>query len=285
MLHNLFKFKLSALPNPKKHCLGVVAASGKLPIQILENAKSQGYRLIVLGVELKDDRVEALADEYLAVKMTEGQKALDYLVTAGVKHLVLCGKFPKTDFASHYKPDSLIAGTLKKTLNGKGDDGILKAISGLLRLKGIKVLPILPFLIHAAAPKGVLTKTKPTQAQFTDLAFGFRMAKKIGRLDIGQTVVIKNEVVLAVEAIEGTDATIRRINEFNSEGAAVVKVSKPQQELRFDMPVIGLSTIESLIAAKCACIGIEAGKTLLVDQSDVIELADKNQICVVGITQ
>ncbi len=261
----------------------MIAASGKLPIQILENAKAQGYRLIVLGVELKDDRVQTLADEYLLVKMTEGQKALDYLTKAGVKHLVLCGKFTKTDFASHYKPDSLIANTLKKTMHGKGDDGILKAISGLLRLKGIKVLPILPFLKHAAAPKGVLTKKKPTAGQSIDLAFGFGMAKKIGRLDIGQMVVVKNEVVLAVEAIEGTDATIRRIREFNSDGAVVVKVSKPQQDLTFDMPVIGLSTVESMIAAKCACMGIETGKTLVVDKNAVIKLADEHQICIVGI--
>ena len=131
--------------------------------------------------------------------------------------------------------------------------------------------------------RGTFTKREPTEAEQRDMAFGFKMAKEIGRLDVGQTAVVKNMAVMALEAIEGTDACIRRGGELARGGAVVVKVAKPEQDLRFDVPAIGLKTIESMAAVGAKALAMEAGKTLLVDRERVIALADENGITIVAM--
>jgi DUF1009 family protein len=165
----------------------------------------------------------------------------------------------------------------------KHDDSLLRAVADELESEGITVRESTLYLDNLLAPAGVLTGRKPTKAEWNDIAFGWQMAKEIGRLDIGQTVVVKDKVVVAVEAIEGTDEAIRRGGRLCREGAVVVKSCKPQQDLRFDLPATGLQTIITMEEVKAGCLAIEAGKTIMIQKDSLIARADQAGISIVAL--
>ncbi|MBI5044219.1 MAG: UDP-2,3-diacylglucosamine diphosphatase LpxI [Nitrospirae bacterium] len=173
--------------------------------------------------------------------------------------------------------------TLYMRLKDRKDDSLLLGIVSELEKEGIKVDEPTRYVPHILAEKGVITKRKPKKNEMSDIEFGWPIAKELGRLDIGQTVVVKEMAVLAVEAIEGTDAAIRRGGELGRGGIVVIKVAKPKQDMRFDAPVIGLNTIRTLKEAKAAALCVEAGKTILLEKEEMIRLADKEKICIIGM--
>jgi len=162
------------------------------------------------------------------------------------------------------------------------DDQILRAVARELEKEGITVVSSTAYLPELLAPSGCLTKRRPTKEEGDDIEFGLMVAKELGRLDIGHCVVVRRKAVLAVEAVEGTDRTIQRGGELAKEGAVAVKVSKPDQDLRFDLPAVGVHTIEVMASVHAAALAIEAGKTIIFDKKEMIQLADSNYIAIVS---
>ncbi|MDH5299145.1 MAG: UDP-2,3-diacylglucosamine diphosphatase LpxI, partial [Desulfobulbaceae bacterium] len=207
-----------------------------------------------------------------------------YFKAEEVTETVFLGTITKTRIFRDILPD-LKGLSLWNKINVRQDDSILRAIAGELEKEGIRVLESTLYLRHLLFPKGVLSRKKPSAEQMEDIRFGWRMARSIGALDIGQCVVVRDRTVLAVEAIEGTDAAIKRGGALGRERAVVVKVRKPDQDFRFDLPAIGVTTIASMAEAKAAVLAVEAGQALLFDPEAMIAQADRAGMVVVGVEE
>jgi hypothetical protein len=211
-------------------------------------------------------------------------KILKYFKKEEVHETVFLGTITKTRIFKDILPD-LKALTLWNKIDIKQDDAILRAIAAALEKEGIQVLESTLYLQDLLFPVGVLTRKKPSGEQRRDIEFGWKMARETGRLDIGQCVVVRDRTVLAVEAIEGTDATVKRGGMLGREKTVVVKVKKPNQDFRFDLPATGLKTIETMQEVKASVLAVEAGQSLLFDKETVIEQANKAGIVIVGIEE
>ncbi len=265
--------------------IGLIAGQGNFPMLFAKAALSVKRPVIVFGVEGVTDRsVEEFTSEAHYVGLGELDRLLDLLKSKNIQQVVLAGSVPKKRiYDPSLKLDSAASKFLKETSN-KGDDHLLRSLEVLLKIKcGASVLDSRIFLKDTLAPKGVLTKLKPTEAQMKDMRLGFQIAKHVGRMDIGQTIVVKDGVVVAVEALEGTDEAIRRGGELARNGIVVVKVSKPNQALRFDLPCVGLDTVETLRSVAGSALAIEAGRTILISKEKFIESADRAGLCVAGL--
>jgi len=196
---------------------------------------------------------------------------------------VMAGGIRKIRLFGNFRPDLRGARFLAK-VKSREDDALLRGIADELASEGIKILESTICLSHIVASAGVLSKHAPSAAQWDDIKMGFRIAKEIGRLGIGQTVVIKNRVVVAVEAVEGTDAAIQRGGELAKSDCVVVKVSKPQQDMRFDVPAVGVETIRNIQRVHGAVLAVEAGKTILLEKESLLRQAEESAVSVVGIT-
>ncbi|MDI6727809.1 MAG: UDP-2,3-diacylglucosamine diphosphatase LpxI, partial [Thermodesulfovibrionales bacterium] len=209
---------------------------------------------------------------------------IDTLKKFDVKEAIMAGKVSKTLlYKSKLTPD-MRAVKLLFSLKDKSDDSILNAITKELEKEGIHVIDTPTFSPHLLTPEGVLTDDPPTMDEWKDIEFGWRIAKEIGRLDIGQTVVVKGQAVMAVEAIEGTDEAILRGGKLSGEGAVVIKVSKPHQDMRLDVPVIGLDTLKSMVEVGARVIAVEAQRSMIVNREQLIKEAEESGISVVGIS-
>jgi DUF1009 family protein len=204
------------------------------------------------------------------------------LKAAGVQQALMAGQVKHAKiFSSGIIPDLTLLSVLTK-LKARNTDALISAVAEVLRGDGIELLDSTAFLEPLLAKRGNLGRREPTPEELADLAFGYRMADAVAALDIGQTIVVKDQAVVAVEAMEGTDAVIRRAGEIAGPGTRIVKVAKPNQDMRFDVPVVGLATIESMTAAGASAISIDAGKTLVVDGGKFFEAADAAGIAVIG---
>lgn len=265
--------------------IGIIAGSGQFPLLFIKAAKEAGRIVAVVahkGETLPE--VAAAADIVCWVKLGQLGKIIRFFHDEGVGETVFLGAITKTQVFRDVFPD-LKGLTLWNKIDTRQDDAILRAVAGALEREDIKVLESTLYLRHLLFPEGVLTKKKPSREQRLDIEFGWRNARAIGRLDIGQCVVVRNLSVLAVEAIEGTDATILRGGGLAKEKAVVVKVKKPSQDFRFDLPATGLKTVESLASVKGAVIAVEAGQSLLFDREAMVKAADKAGIVVVGVVE
>lgn len=265
--------------------IGIIAGSGQFPLLFIKAAKEAGR--IVAVVAHKGEtipEVAAAADMVCWVKLGQLGKIIRFFHDEGVGETVFLGAITKTQIFKDVFPD-LKGLTLWNKIDTRQDDAILRAVASALEQEDIKVLESTLYLRHLLFPGGVLTKKKPNQEQRLDIEFGWRNARAIGQLDIGQCVVVRNLSVLAVEAIEGTDATILRGGHLAREKAVVVKVKKPSQDFRFDLPATGLKTIETLASVKGAVLAVEAGQSLLFDRDIMAAAADKAGIVVVGVTE
>lgn len=212
------------------------------------------------------------------IKVGELERIIRTFQQSGIDRAVMAGGIRKAALLEHFAPDAR-AQRFLAGLSSWGDDSLLRGVAAELESEGIQVVASTLFLSTILAPEGPLTAGSPTEAQWQDIRHGFAVAKAIGRWDIGQSVVVKSGMVLAVEAIEGTDATIRR---GGRQGAVVIKVSKPQQDLRFDVPAVGPETIRVCQETGVAVLALEAGRTLLLDKDDVLRLAEDAGVIVVG---
>ena len=265
--------------------IGLIAGSGQFPILFAKAAREKGLQ--IYAAAYKEEADPAL-DEYTAalewLYLGQLNRLIKFFHRHRVSQAVMMGAVRKTRMFSNVRPD-IRALALFSKLRHTHDDALLREFADLLEKEGIQIKPSTMLLPDLLAPPGVWTRRKPSKAEKRDIDIGWRIAKEIGRLDIGQCVVIKNGSILAVEAIDGTDATIERAGRLGGGHAVVIKVCKPNQDLRFDMPAVGLKTVETLIEAKVAVLAVEAGKTLFFDFKKAVQLADKHKIVVAGITK
>ena len=265
--------------------IGIIAGGGQFPLLFVEAARKAGRTVMVVAHkgETAAEVAEA-ADEVCWVKLGQLGKVIKFFKNNKVNEAVFLGSITKTQIFRDVLPD-LKGLSLWNKIDSKQDDAILRAVAGALEQEGIAVRESTLYLEHLLFPQGVLTKAKPSQQQLVDIEFGWKNARAIGRLDIGQCVVVRNRTVLAVEAIEGTDATIRRGGLLAKEKAVVVKVRKPGQDFRFDLPATGVATIKTLHSVKGAVLAVEAGQSLLFDREEMVREANSAGIVVVGIIE
>lgn len=264
--------------------IGLLAGIGTLPVECARAARELGYEVYAVAL-LKDTDKELAkyATEYTEISVMKVGKILSYLKKNNIHKVTMLGKVTKeTLLAGNFVPDFKTMQILWK-LPDRKDDTIMKALVAELEGIGAHVCDQTE-LVKPLMPKAAtLTKREPTDAERADMEFGFRMAREIGRMDVGQTVVVKDMAVMALEAIEGTDACIRRGGELARGGAVVVKVAKPNQDQRFDVPAVGLTTIRSMLAVGARALAIEAGATLLAERDAVLELANENGMTIVAM--
>ena len=264
--------------------VGLLAGVGRLPVECAKAAAKLGFE--VCAVRLLPEAEEELKTctaECVDISIGQLDQILAYLKEKGIKKVTMLGKVTKELlFSGKVVPDahllSLIAG-----LPDRKDDTIMLMFVRELAKAGMQAFDQTALLRVLMPHRGTLSAREPSEAEKKDMEFGFRIAKELGRLDIGQTVVVKGMAVMALEAIEGTDACIKRGGELARGGAVVVKVAKPEQDSRFDVPTVGLDTLKGMNAVHAKALAIEAGKTLVVDQEKVRKFADENDMTIVAI--
>ena len=263
--------------------IGLLAGVGRLPVDFAFCARNLGLSVVAIAVlpTVESDLAEA-ASVYHQIGVGQLQLLIDTLRQEEVSQVTMLGKVTKELlFSGKVELDGRFQ-QLLASLPDQKDDTILLALVKALAQEGIQVADQTALLKMLLPQPGILTKRQPTEAELADMDFGLSMARAIGALDIGQTVVVKDKAVMAVEAIEGTDACIRRGGALAGDsGAVVAKAAKPQQDQRFDMPGAGPATIRSMIEAGASALALEAGKTLLVDRAEAIALADAHNITIV----
>ena len=265
--------------------LGLLAGIGHLPVDVAQSAKKLGYKVLAIAVVADTDpELPENADVFYTINVGKAGKILQTLKRHDVKNVTMIGKVTKEVL---YKNGAIIPDLttirLLSSLPDRKDDTIMNAIVKLIEDAGMHVMDQTVLIQPLLPEPGVLTRRKPTEQEWKDMQFGFRVAKELGRMDIGQTVVVKNKAVMALEAIEGTDACILRGGFLGKGGVIVAKTAKPAQDNRFDMPSVGTTTLTSMIHAGATGIVIEAGRTLLVDRKRTLAMAEEKDITIVSM--
>jgi DUF1009 family protein len=265
--------------------IGLIAGMGELPKAVASEAKDRGFHVVAVALEhLADKKLASHVDEIKWVNVGKLGTIIESLKRAGIERAVMAGKVPKALlYRGNVTPD-LRAMKLLFTLRDKSDDSILLAITKELEKDGITLLNTTDFCQDMLTPEGLLTEEGLTEDEWRDIRFGWKIAREMGRLDIGQTVVVKGQAVMAVEAIEGTDEAITRGGSYAHEGAVVVKVSKPHQDMRFDVPVVGLDTLRAMIEVKARVLALEAKKSIMLRKKLLLREAEEAGISVIGFS-
>ncbi|MFO7962474.1 MAG: UDP-2,3-diacylglucosamine diphosphatase LpxI [Desulfobacterales bacterium] len=264
--------------------IGIIAGNGRLPKLFAKKAKSNGFSVHVAAIKGEaDPEIEMQADSTAWLALGRFEKMVAYFKAHRVENAVMLGGVDKTKIFSRVEPDARTISILAD-MGHTHDDALLRAFADALAADGIEVLPSTLLLPELLAEKGCWTVREPTAGEYADIEIGFRAAKKIGELDIGQSVVVAGGSVLAVEAVDGTDATILRGGKLADGPCVVVKVSKPGQDLRFDVPAVGCETIRVMARAGASVLAVEAGRALVFDKKEMVGLADAAGIAVVAVT-
>jgi DUF1009 family protein len=263
--------------------LGIIAGNGRFPLLVAQEARRQGCWVMAVGHQGETlPELEPLVDEFEWIRVGQIGRMIDRFQRAGVREVVMAGGITKTRLFTEVRPD-LRALTLLAKLRTKDDDAILRGLAAELERSGLVVGDSVHYLGALMATPGPMTAKAPTAEEWADIEYGWGVAKAVGRLGIGQCIVVKHKVVLAVEATEGTDETIRRGGRLAHGGGVVLKVSKPGQDQRFDLPAIGPSTVAVMAEAGASVIAVEAGRSLLLDRDELLRDADRAAIAVVGV--
>ena len=263
--------------------IGLIAGKGQFPLLFAQTARARGARIIAAAHRGETDPALAeLVQELHWVYVGQLGKIIRIFKDAGVQRAVMAGGITRGRLFRDFRPDLRALGVVRRAGAGN-DDRLLQAVATELEQEGITIAPSTLFLDQLLAPPGKLSRRAPTREEFLDIDLGLRLAKEIGRLDIGQCVVVRRQVVVALEAVEGTDECIRRAGALAGPGAVVVKVSKPNQDLRFDVPAVGPDTIRSMVAARASVLAIEAGKTLTFDRPLMLAEAQPARIAIWGV--
>jgi hypothetical protein len=269
--------------------IGIIAGNGRFPFLVLEAARAAGHPVTVIALkeEAFPDLAAAAARPPQAavhwISLGQLGKCISLLKEAGVTEAVMAGQVKHTKLFTDIRPDLTALGLLTR-LTSRNTDAIIAAVADLLLDHGIRLLDSTAFLAPLLAREGLLTKRAPSREEETDLTFGYGVADAIAGLDIGQTIAVKSAAVVAVEAMEGTDAVIARAGQLAGRGVRIIKVAKPKQDMRFDVPVVGVSTIEAMKAAGATLLSVDARKTLMIDGEAIIRAADEAEIAIVGRT-
>ncbi len=260
--------------------IGLIAGNGRFPLYFAKSARKCGNEVFAVAIkEETSSELEKLVDNFSWFHVGELESMINFFLDNKIEKIVMAGKITKTLMFEKIRPDERLMQVFAKT-PVRNDDALLKALANEFISEGIHVCDSTTFVDSLLPEKGVLTKRKPTEDELLDIKYGHEIAKQIAGLDIGQTVVVKNRAILAVEAIEGTDQAILRGGKLGNGQVTVVKVARPLQDMRFDIPVVGLETIRNLIKANACCLAFEEKKTLLLDREELIKLADSNGLTI-----
>jgi UDP-2,3-diacylglucosamine hydrolase len=263
--------------------LGLIAGNGRFPLIFAKAAQAEGVELVAVAHQGETQAdIGALIPDVTWIRVGELGKIIATFHAAGLTEAVMAGGIYKAGALTHFQPDERGLAFISRLPSLK-DDVILRGVAQELEAEGITVVESTRFLASLIAPAGVLTTSTPNAQQWEDLRLGFTAAKEIGRWDIGQSVIVKRGTVLAVEGVEGTNAAIRRGGQLGGTGVGVVKVSKPQQDLRFDVPAVGPDTIAVMYEVGATALAVEAGKTLMLDKAELLRAANAQGISVVGL--
>src|SRR5512134_2394147 len=267
--------------------LGLIAGNGRFPFLVLEAAHAQGHQVTVIATKEEafkdlDDAAKKCGAAIHWISIGELGACIRLLTEAGATHAVMAGQVKHTKiFTGGIRPDATFLGVLAR-LAFRNTDGLIGAVAGVLRDNGIELIDSTSLLQPMLASPGVMTDRVPTKDEHEDFEFGYRMADAIAGLDIGQTIAVKHKAVVAVEAMEGTDEVIGRAGHLAGPGVRIVKVAKPKQDMRFDVSVIGVATIQAMRVAGASALSIDAGRPLVLDGDHVFRSADDAGIAIVG---
>jgi len=264
--------------------IGLIAGNRKFPLKFCEEAKKKGCYIVAVAIKKDTSRqINRLADKVYWLDLGDFSRLFDIFKTEGITKVVMAGQIsPWRLFSDEINKDEKLKMLLQRIKDQKADT-IFTAVAQMLEMSGFHIISSVTYLDGLMPQKGVLTRSEPNFAGWDDIYFGLDLAKEIAYLDIGQTVAVKNKAVVAVEALEGTDKLISRAGRITGGNFTLVKVSKPEQDLRFDVPVVGLNTVRNLIKSKAKCLAIESGKTLFIDQKESVKLADRKGLIIVSL--
>lgn len=265
--------------------VGLIAGIGNLPVEFMRAAQHEGYEVVVISVVTDGaPELQAEADAYYQISVFKSDTVIKTFLKEGVTDVTMLGKVTKEHLYKKITtiPDMRTIKLLNRLRNRK-DDTIMLAIVDELEKEGLSVADQTKYMRSLMPPVGVMTTRKPTDMEQLDIEFGFTIAKQMGALDIGQTVVVKEQAAMAIEAIEGTDACIVRGGTLAREGAVVVKTAKPNQDVRFDVPAVGMKTLESMISSNCKVLAMEAKRTIFVEQEAVLHKANELGIVICAV--
>jgi len=271
--------------------IGLIAGSGRFPILFAEAARRQGLPVACVGIKYEaPEELRSLCTSFDIVGVAKLGRMIRAFRRRGVRRVVMAGKVTKNVMYTPWRmlqlcPDlRTLQWWYRRNRVDNRDDSLLLSLIAEFERDAMTFASALDFCPELLVKNGILTRRAPTPAEQKDIEFGWALAKEMGRLDVGQSVAVKERAALAVEAIEGTDRCIERAGQLcRAGGWALVKVAKPQQDMRFDVPTIGVSTIENLHKARARVLAIEAGKTILLDQPEVVALADRYGLCIVAL--
>lgn len=265
--------------------IGLIAGGRQFPVLVAKGVKAHGHRLVVAGFTGHSNMAVAeYADVWKELKLGKLNKMISFFRENGVERVIMAGTInkPKVMDVRHL---DMRAMKLVFKRKDKGDSTLLSALAAEFEAEGMAVAPAHELVPELLSPHGVLTSRKPDAREMEDVRFGWNLAKELGRLDIGQCIVVREGIVAAVEALEGTDETIRRGCRYGGKGAVVVKVFKPGQEERIDLPSIGVDTIRAMAEENGSCLAFEAKKSLFFDQEEAVRIAENAGISIIGMTQ
>ena len=265
------------------HPLGLIAGNGRFPFLVAEAARRSGRRVVAVAVEEEAaPELAASVDEIHWVGLGQLGRCIEVLKSAGVSEAVMAGQVQHRRIFSGIVPDLKLAGVLLR-LAVKNTDSLIGGVADALGREGIRLLPSTTLLADQMASAGAMSRRRPNAAERGDIAYGVKVARALAALDLGQTVVIKDRAAVALEAMEGTDEVIRRAGRLAGPGTTVVKLAKPRQDMRFDVPVVGARTVDAMREAGARTLALEAGRTLLLDHTAVLAAADEAGVAVWGI--
>jgi len=262
---------------------GLIAGNGKFPFLVVEGARKQGASLAVVAIkEETDKQIETVAEKIVWIGIGQLGKMISFFKNEGVSKVIMAGQVKHVQIFSGALPDLRMVKMLWN-LPQRNTDALIGGVAGEMGKEGIELIDSTYFIQDQLAPVGVLTKRKPDETERGNIEYGLRVGGEIARLDLGQTIVVRAKACVAVEAMEGTDACVRRAGELAKGKLTVVKVAKPNQDMRFDVPVVGVPTIEQMVKAGATCLCLTARKTLIFDREEMLELANRNKISIIAV--
>jgi UDP-2,3-diacylglucosamine hydrolase len=264
--------------------IGLIAGNRRFPLIVAEAARKQGFSVVAIAIRGDTSRqLERFADKVFWTGLDGFDRMVEIFKQEGVRRVVMAGQVsPCRLFSREVERSPFIKGLLSG-LKGKNAEAIFSSVALELEKSQIEVLDSTFFIKELLPKKGVLTKREPTFSQWEDIYFGFDLAKQVALLDIGQTLAVRAKAVVAVEALEGTDNLIRRAGRLSRGGFSLVKVSKPRQDMRFDIPVVGLVTVRNMIHCKASCLAMESEKTLFIDMEESVNLANRKGLAITAL--
>jgi DUF1009 family protein len=262
---------------------GLIAGNGKFPFMVVEGARRAGARMVVVAIrEETDPAIEELAERVEWVGIGQLGRMIRFFKGEGVEKAIMAGQVKHVQIFSRAVPDARMLKVLLR-LPRRNTDSLIGAIAAELQSEGIELIDSTYFLQQHLPQTGTLTRREPDKHEREDIEYGLEIAREIARLDLGQTIVVRGKACVAIEAMEGTDETIRRAGRLVNKRLTVVKIAKPNQDMRFDVPVVGVPTIETMLEAGATCLCITAGKTLMFDREEMIRLANDRKIAIVAV--